>query len=138
MKIYLDSNVLISAFKIEIGFKLRGLFVEANNFLEFTKEHNYKLVISSLVFYEIRKILFLSKQEVQEKLNLLEIEYEEVEMLQDDSFGAKKFEKLGIHSPDSKHIAIAIRTKCDCIVTFNLKDFEKANNLIEVKEPSMF
>ena len=52
-----------------------------------------------------------------------------------EEIGRKELNRLGSHHADAKHVAIAIRNKCDCIVTFNVKDFEKAKSRIKVFEP---
>lgn len=48
----------------------------------------------------------------------------------------EEFKKRGLHFSDSLHAATALKFECDCIVTFNMKDFEKIDDLIEVFEPS--
>ena len=45
-----------------------------------------------------------------------------------------KFQKSGIHHPDYTPVAIAFNN-CDCIVTFNIKDFSPAIKFISVFSP---
>ena len=48
-----------------------------------------------------------------------------------------KFYHLGIHHPDYIHAAIAFEN-CDCLVTFNIKDFEKIRHFISLFSPADF
>ncbi|HZX33836.1 MAG TPA: type II toxin-antitoxin system VapC family toxin [archaeon] len=133
MRVYLDSNVFISLFEREMGKNSRGLFVEAEMFLERVKNKGSVLVLSDWFFREVQKITFLSKGEV---LRYLENNGAKTEVV--DSEGVS-LEKTGeLHFPDSMHAAIAIHFGCGCIVTFNLKDFEKVKRLIEILEPGEY
>ncbi len=130
--------MLISVLREEIGRNLRLLSGEAEEFLNYARDNKIVIVLSDLFFIELEDVISYNKQSVIEFIKEKGIIFEEVKMLQDDIENAKKFEKIGVHSPDSKHIAIAIRIKCDCIVTFNLKDFEKAAKFIQIIEPKYF
>ena len=52
-RVYLDSNVFISLIDREIGRDSRGLFVEAEQFLERVKESGDVLVLSDLLMFLI-------------------------------------------------------------------------------------
>lgn len=138
MKIYLDSNVLISVLLDELGRNYRQLAEEATTFFKRAKEKNATIIVSEFFIQEIEDKIGIDKKSIFEYFELIETEIEFVDTIKDDVAKAKEIERIGIHSGDSEHIAVAIRAKADCIVTFNIKDFEKAKTLIEVKEPLEF
>jgi predicted nucleic acid-binding protein len=134
-RVYLDSNVFISAHKEEMGRNVRGLFIEAESF--FNRIHkNCILVLSEFFFAEVKKHSYLSRKEVLEYFNNSRIKTEIAG--QKEKLLVKKYLKKGIHFSDALHAAAAIENKCDCIVTFNTKDFEKIKNEIIVLEPKEF
>ncbi|MFH1588875.1 MAG: type II toxin-antitoxin system VapC family toxin [Candidatus Diapherotrites archaeon] len=135
MRIYLDSNVFISLFQVEVGMHKRGLFVEAGTFIEKVKENEHLLVLSNWFFDEINRHHF-TKEDVLKYLEEKEITFELVEEKQKQDLN--EFTKKGIHYSDAVHIAIALKHKCDCIVTFNSKDFNKIKDKIQVFEPNEF
>ena len=135
-RIYLDSNVFIALIDREMDRQLRGLFVEAELFLEKVKKHNDILILSDWFFREVQKICYFSKEEVLEYFEKIGIKTEAVEQKQNLSL--EEFRKRGMHSQDALHAAIAVEQKCDCIVTFNAKDFEKIKDKIRVFEPLEF
>lgn len=136
MKIYLDSNVLISLIREEIGKKFRLLYSEAELFFRLVSSNQNTLVLSRLFFKEINTVLNLDKDAVLDFLSTFSLIIEEYapKEISDPAF----FEKLGIHYPDSLHLVLAIESKCDCLVTFNKKDFVNAEKFIPVREPSDF
>jgi hypothetical protein len=64
VRIYLDSNVFISLIDREVGKGSRGLFVEAEQFLERVKETGGVLVLSSWFFKEVHSFNFMEKEVV--------------------------------------------------------------------------
>ncbi len=137
MRIYLDSNVFISLFERETGKNIRGLFVEAEVFFDKVVEEEHCIVLSDWFFTEVRKITYLTNEEIIGFFEKNNVKIEVVPKM-DDYRVATKFSSLGIHSADAIHIALALHFKCDCIVTFNLKDFRKAEHLIRISEPGEF
>jgi predicted nucleic acid-binding protein len=135
-RVYLDSNVLISALRGELGKGLRGLFVEAESFFERVMEKDHTLVLSKLFFKEVGEILFIEKEEVLAYLQSLKIKTETLESTKKLDY--RKYLRRGMHFPDCVHAALAINAKCDCIVTFNVKDFTKVKDEIEVLLPREF
>lgn len=135
MKLYVDSNVFISLIREEV-FLNRTLFDEALSFFEKVHERKDTIVISELTLKEIKKIGYTEKEEIVEQIKNKKIKAEYIPSNYKIEF--TKFEKLGIHIPDSIHVAIAIKERCDCIVTFNIKDLKLANNFIKVIEPSEY
>ena len=135
-RIYLDSNVFISLFNQEIGRHTRGLFVEAESFFEEVKKQGCVLVLSKWFFREAVEFCFSSKEETLDFFNKAGIKTEVA-----DSAKKPQLEYLkesGLHYSDLLHAAVAIQQKCDCIVTFNLKDFKKLKEKITVFEPASF
>lgn len=135
-RIYLDSNVFISLIDREIGRQVRGLFIEVELFLEQLKKEGHVLVLSEWFFKEVKQACYLDKGEILAYFEKTGIKTEVVE--QKEKLSLKEFTNKGLHFPDSLHAAIALKHECDCIVTFNLKDFEKIKDEIEVVEPSAF
>jgi len=136
MRIYLDSNVFISLFETEVGRNVRGLFVEAEQFLERVKEQNHILVLSDLFFEEVRQRSYMNESEVMAYFEEQDTNVEIVRIK--PGLPWRKFATGGLHSSDALHVAAAIEGKCDCIVTFNIKDFKKAKKEIRVFEPAEF
>jgi predicted nucleic acid-binding protein len=135
-RIYLDSNVFISLIDREIGKGSRGLFVEAEQFLERVKESSSMLVLSDWFFKEIHSFNFMKKEAVIDYFLSLGVKTETLPNEKELPVDVVRFREL--HSADAFHAAIAIAAKCDCIVTFNIKDFEKVREIIPVFEPADF
>ena len=135
-RVYLDSNVFISLIDREIGRDSRGLFVEAEQFLERVKESGDVLVLSDLFFTEIRKKIGMRQESVIAYLRNKQVELEIVQQREPNQ--VRKWLRKGIHFSDAIHLDTALRENCDCIVTFNVKDFEKVQQWIEVLEPERF
>lgn len=136
MRIYLDSNVFISLMNREIGRGFRGLFTEAEFFFRKLDE-KYTIVLSELFFAEVEKKIYLNKKEILAQFTNLGVI---VEILPnpEKTIRTSDFIKRGLHHLDAVHAALAITGKCDCIVTFNKKDFDKINDLIPVFQPLDF
>ena len=136
-RLYLDSNVFISLAKREMDFNFRGLFIEAEQFFEKAKENKDILILSSHTIKEIRaKILWTNEEIIAllQKGNLVEL----IKIQETDYEKALFISKKGIHFEDAMHVALAIKAKCDCIITFNKKDFEVTQDLIPAEEPLLF
>lgn len=134
MRIYLDSCVFISFIKKEFGWNLRPLYLEAEYLFEWIKDNNHTLVLSPLFFFEVQKKAHLEKESVLEEFHSLGISLEMPPIPKELQLST--FTRLGIHSADAAHLAYAIETKCDMIVTFNIKDFEPAQLHIKIAEPT--
>ncbi|MFH1663884.1 MAG: type II toxin-antitoxin system VapC family toxin [archaeon] len=134
-RVYLDANVFISAHKEEMGRNARGLFIEAESFFN-RMQNNFILILSEFFFAEVKKHSYLSMEEVLKYFNDSRIKTEIVGLK--EKLLVKKYLKKGIHFSDALHAAAAIENKCDCIVTFNTKDFEKISKEILVLEPNEF
>lgn len=135
-RVYLDSNVFISLIDREIGKGVRGLFVEAEQFLERVKESGDVLVLSDLFFREVQRKTGMKQESVIAYLENEQVEVETVQ--QKEPNRVRKLLGKGIHFSDALHVDIALRENCDCIVTFNVKDFENVRELIGLFEPAEF
>jgi predicted nucleic acid-binding protein len=108
-------------------------------FFEKASSEKHLIVISRLSYNEIENKLKINRQETREALSSFKLNFREVELLKSDFAEAKKISNVfGIHFQDAVHVAVALRTKCDFIVTFNIKDFEKAREKIKIAEPKDF
>jgi len=137
MRIYLDSNVFISMTNREIGRGLKGLFVESEAFFRKIKEEKHTILLSDLFFEEVERKIYLNREEtIIQFTNLGAVV--EIISVQEKTIRTSDFVKRGPHYLDALHAAYARIGKCDCIVTFNKKDFDKIADLIPVFEPSYF
>jgi len=135
MKLYVDSNVFISLIREEV-FLNRTLFDEAQSFFERVQERKDTIVISTLNLIEIKTKSYNTKKDLIENLTKRKINFKFIENTQ--NIESKRFEAIGIHRPDSIHVVLAIKEKCDCIITFNIKDFILAENFIRVMQPNEY
>ena len=135
MRIYLDANVFISLFQEEIGHGFRGLNIEARDFFERASKRKDTIYISVLFLKEISKILFMKKEQVLEEFEKRNLKIKLLGKPKKEN--VLKFYHLGIHHPDYIHAAIAFEN-CDCLVTFNIKDFEKIRHFISLFSPADF
>lgn len=136
MRVYLDSNVFISAFNIELGSGVRGLFIEAEGFFELARRKGSVLVLSELFFREVEKISKTKRGEVLEFFAQKGLKVELAFAKGDISL--KTLLKQGMHSSDAVHAAVAIKSRCGCIVTFNARHFQAVKGSIKVFEPLEF
>jgi len=135
-RLYLDSNVFISLIKREVGRGSRGLFVEAESFLEAAKKQDCCIVLSYWFFAEAYNCCYLNKEEILDYFKDKSIKVEI--MPKEGQIPWRDFANQGLHFSDALHAAIALSCKCDCIVTFNVKDFEKIKGRINVLPPEEF
>lgn len=137
MRIYLDSNVLISLIRSEIGRGFKLMYQRTEQlFLKFREDAVF--VLSGVMFKEIKENCYLSKEEVLEFVGQYNLKVELIEATEKDYAKSKEFLKIKIHYPDSLHLAMALRANCNAIVTWNIDDFENAQDLIEIKQPTDF
>jgi len=134
MKLYVDSNVIISLIREEIGFRLRSLYSEAENFFKKAGMQNDTIIVSPLTISEICKITKIQKDDVLEILSEFGIK---VLLINKQEINHTKFIELGLHYPDSLHAALAESLGCDAIITFNTKDFKGLNEIV-VESPGEY
>jgi len=135
-RVYLDSNVFIALMKTEIGRGFRGLFAEAQDFLERAKEQDCTLVLSGLFSKEVKRFCYLNEEEILCYFAERKIKTELAGNAQKPL--VEEFVEKGVHFWDASHAAIAVANHCDCIVTFNVKDFVAAKSKIMVIDPAEF
>lgn len=139
LRIYIDSNVIISYIKSEFG----GITVfqanEVKNFFWKCFEKEHVLVLSDLTLFEIKKKVYYSQLELLNLINEFELEYELIKENKEDYEKANQIQRsTKIHYADARHVQLAISSKSDCIITWDLKDFKKVKKLIAVKTPAEF
>jgi predicted nucleic acid-binding protein len=132
-RIYLDANVFISYIKREMGFNLRGLFIETERFFETIKKGQHTLVLSPLFFDEVERKTKMDKKDILEELENLGVI---VELINIEILYIHPYTKLGVPRTDAMHIAYATQSKCTIIVTFNIKDFKPAERHIKIVDPA--
>ncbi|MDD5148155.1 MAG: type II toxin-antitoxin system VapC family toxin [Candidatus ainarchaeum sp.] len=135
-RVYLDSNVFISWINQEINGNFRPLFAEAELFFRKAKEQGNVLVLPGLFFQEVERKTYQNKESVLAYFETRGIKTEIVQA--PENLPLKDFLDKGVHFLDAFHAAIAIEKNCGCIVTFNVKDFEKIKEKIEIFLPSDF
>lgn len=131
MRLYIDSNVFISLIREEVSTN-RTLFDEALSFFEKVQERKDTIVISELVFNEIQKICFNSREDVIEKFSTLNIPIKEAK---DELILLREVKESKIHYPDCINANTAIKTNCHCIITFNTKDYLNIKSKIKILQP---
>jgi len=137
MRLYLDSNVLISYLRSEIDKAFNLRFQSSEKFFIACKALGIELIISKLFFDEIKKKIFLEEKDIKEAfkergINTVFMGSTEKEKI------LKIMKETEIHFADATHIANAIEYNCECIITWNKKDFEKAEKIIPCKTPEEF
>lgn len=135
-RVYLDSNVFISFINQEIGSDFRTLYIEAEDFFKRVKKKGCMLILSYLFFDEVKRKCFSDKYQVLKHFKEIEIKTEVIEEEKEIFIG--KFVSRGLHYTDAVHVAVALKERCDFIVTFNIKDFQKVSDEIKVVQPSEF
>lgn len=138
MKVYVDSNVLLSYFKREFGGLTQAQTIYTESFLINCANNSHKITLSDLTFYEIQKNCYLNQKEVEEILSRLGIGLTLVETTKSDVKKAEEIGRMtGIHYPDSLHVRLAIKSRSSMIVTWD-NDFQNVTRLIRVCKPSEF
>ncbi len=137
MKLYLDSNVLISYLRNEIDYAFNLRFQDSSDFFTTCKEEKHKIIISDLFIKEITKTVSLNKEDIKTIFDDLKIEVVFVEKVEKEK-AIEIMHKTGLHFLDSVHVGTAIKEKCGFTITWNAKDFEKTKNLMPFKTPKEF
>lgn len=132
-RIYLDTNVFISWVDTELGKGLRGLFAEAGLFMDKVKAARDTIILSDWFFAEVKRVGYWTKAEVIREFERNGVNVELV--VPEERLNVKEWQHLGVPRSDAAHVAIAVHARCDCIVTFNVRDFEPARHRIKVCEP---
>jgi len=134
-RIYLDTNVLISFLRSEIGKGFRLLHQEAEDFFKCAPTKCI-LVLSDFLFKEVKEKIPVAPEDIVNTLLELGLKIDVLESVEDDLRFAASLAVPPLHIEDAFHVAIAIRAGCDAIVTFNKKDFLPVGKRLAVFEPS--
>jgi len=78
MRVYLDSNVLISFLRSEIDGAFNLRFQQAADFFSFCRTKKIRLVLSDFFFSEVEKIFFLDKASAMEIFRQQQIPFEKI------------------------------------------------------------
>lgn len=137
MRLYLDSNVLISFLREEIDSSFNNLYLESERFFSSCKLLGAEIVLSDLFLKEINNIVFLKKEQIFEVFCSfgLSVSF-------NPNADVEKAEKIlkitGLHFADAMHVANALQSGCKAIISWNKKDFEKAATIIPCFSPREF
>ena len=134
-RLYLDTNVFISYVQREIGFGWRALFVETERFFIAVKKHDHVIILSPLFFREVEKITYMKEEDVMAQLGGLNVKIEILKEI--TTLHISPYLAFGVPTQDATHIAYAVTSRCDVVVTFNLKDFQPAQKYIKTLSPAM-
>ena len=135
-RVYLDSNVFISFVREEIDLALNARYLETERFFAFCKKEKHVLIISDWFLQEVKKVICLDKKAVFEEFERLGVAADFINEKIDLGHVYKISKETGLHYTDAAHVSIALENKADFIVTWNLKDFEKAGKLIKCFSPN--
>ncbi len=143
MRLYTDSNVVISYINQESGGKFEVMDYRVGRFFAVCIEDKHRLIISDLTVREIADHTYLTDDEVIDFLGGLGLDVEYVEYLPQKKrlirdCIRKNAGIQGVHRPDDLHVAFSLEAKADCIVTWNKEDFEPVETLIRICSPDEF
>ncbi len=138
-KIYLDSNVFISCVREEIDGQLNLRFSDAEKFFALCAKRSMVVVLSDAFFAEVKHITGLQAEDVIETMREIGIKIKLVQRSKNSEEIARRImRQTGIHFSDAKHIALALESGCNVVVSWNKKDFEKAHTYIPCITPEDF
>lgn len=133
--IYIDTNCYIDYFESRTD-GLRPLGDFSYNLIRKAMNCDYCIALSSLVYEEMKYLGYVKKfDELVKMLDELDkIVY--VEPTEADSVKAKDL-ATRYHTPlnDTKHLILATRLNCSCLVTRNIKHFSRLFRLLEIRLP---
>ena len=138
MRLYLDSNVFISLVREEIDSSFNLLGTDSENFLVWARKAGCTVLVSKLFLEEIFHVLSLPEKSVFEELEGFKLNLETCKKAPTEALVLKISRNCGLHLADSAHVAYAIENNADKIVTWNLKDFKKAENFVRCVSPAHF
>ncbi|PIU21657.1 MAG: hypothetical protein COT15_01285 [Candidatus Diapherotrites archaeon CG08_land_8_20_14_0_20_34_12] len=138
VRIYLDSNVFISLVRdeIDMAFNLRGK--DSEIFFALCAEKKCSIILSQAFSDEIKKVVCIERSDVTEMLKQLSVNYEEISIKAENERVSEIIFNKNIHYSDAVHTALAIKSNCNLIISWNKKDFVKVAGLIECQTPTEF
>ncbi|MEW6294853.1 MAG: hypothetical protein AB1467_00985 [Candidatus Diapherotrites archaeon] len=135
MRLYLDSNIIISYINLDFGRNYELMYKRVEDFFALCAKRKFTLIISSLTINEVNKNSFCAEEDLIELLKRHGVRFGIIRMANSIEKREPELRLLGIHFPDSLHVAYALESKSDFIVTWNKKDFEPIKHLIDVISP---
>ena len=136
MRLYIDSNVLICYIKQELGGITQAQAIRTKEFFVKCRKEKHILIISDFALTEIQKAAYYSREEVEEFLKNFEILFEVIKTNRETREKSNSILRTGIHRPDNLHVQLAVDSKAEAIVTWNLRDFKKAEDIICCYSPA--
>lgn len=135
MRIYLDTNVIISLVRGEFGKGNEFMEEGVRRFLTICKEDEHVLIVSDYMKKELVRNEPHAKDWEHDFAEGIIVEH--VAEKPCDVILARKLKKgIRTHFDDAFHMAIALRTNANLIVTWNLKDYE--NSPVKAVTPDFF
>ncbi len=134
-RFYLDSNVFISFIMEEMDAAFNLRYVDSENFFAFCRKEKCFLILSYLFFTEVERVISLKKEDILEEFKRLKIDVIVAEKKPPEKIVSKIAKESKIHFADAVHIASACENKADAIITWNKKDFAKAQKFAECFTP---
>jgi predicted nucleic acid-binding protein len=132
LKIYLDTSVISYLDQQDVPEKM----AETHKLWKRIISKEFEVVISTIVLYEIENIKNKEKKEKLKKY-LKQIEYSIVEINERSIEIASRFVNLGILKQksfdDCRHIAAAIISGCNVIISWNFKHIVNHKTIVGVK-----
>jgi predicted nucleic acid-binding protein len=136
MKAFVDSNVFISAIQDEFGGGWEFMSERVEEFFDRVMSCMHTIVLSRGVIKEITDKTFFTSEEIKQEYAEFWDKIKFVEPSLDDMDNADRINKKYRNgSMDSLFLVIAEKEGCDCIVTWNKKDFEITNPKIKILKP---
>ena len=136
MRIYVDTNIIISLVTGEFGGNYEFMEERTRMFLAICEQEGHILIVSDWMTNEITKVKPYCSMWIQDFAAENIIEY--VELTKGDRVKAKTLANArGIHYSDARHVQLALKAKADAIVTWD-SDFQKVTDLIKVLTPEHF
>lgn len=134
MRYYIDSNVIVSLIKSEIGRGFRLMYPAVERLLAKIRREGHTALISVLCIKEIKRATLLSEEDILQFFKGINFE-KLIPNEQIVELGMEVNRKYGIHFPDARHLAFASFYGADILVTWNKKDFIAAKDIVSVSSP---
>lgn len=137
MRLYLDSNVFIAVIRSEVdgAFNPRGL--QSEDLFSVCRANKIELVLSDIFLAEIKKKTHFNLNDVNDFFDGIKVKIHWVRTAS-SKHSLQISQQTGIHFLDAVHVANAIESGCESIITWNKKDFEKTGKLISFFNPVEF
>ncbi|MFH1225212.1 MAG: PIN domain-containing protein [Candidatus Diapherotrites archaeon] len=137
MRLYMDSNVLISILRSEMDRAFNMRFQEAEDFISFCRALGFEIVVSDLFAYEIKKAISLEREDIGEFFRMSGVSFVWAAVPEKNRV-LKISRDCGIHFADAAHVSAAVAAGCDAIITWDKKDFSRARAIMPCFTPAEF